>query len=394
MNQRRRLLFFSVVVVVAGLLVVEGGARVLYSFYYGSPIPLLYGFRHSDLGAVVSSLSQQRLGGWRQNEKIRKILRRPDFSTLNSYGFIGPEFSIRKPKDRYRIVALGSSTTAGNLGIAGTQRYPYTGFLQELFDGKGGFKIFGKKVEVLNAAETALSIGGIYQRLWEKVLPLDPDLIIISSAWVELMPITNLVRAQFDAQKAAPHPWERAEGRNKRQMLVRWYASRVSFSITPRLARVSLLVIGMQAVARRLLAGKSSLFLGKKERKRIARVIATHPLFEAYEDSLTKIVRLLRGRGICLLLLRGPYKHAARHFRPPNRLYYKYPLSRIYEIVERVAKRHRVPVADAEAFFNRMPDKELLFGDIMHMNQEGYEKLASLVYRVILDRKIIEKRGC
>jgi lysophospholipase L1-like esterase len=41
-----------------------------------------------------------------------------------------------------------------------------------------------------------------------------------------------------------------------------------------------------------------------------------------------------------------------------------------------------------------MPDKELLFGDIMHMNQEGYEKLASLVYRVILDRKIIEKRGC
>jgi len=90
----------------------------------------------------VSSLSQQRLGGWRQNEKTRKVLKRPGFGVSNSYGFIGPEFSIRKTKDTYRIVALGSSTTAGNLGIAGTLRYPYTGFLQELFDGKGEFKTF------------------------------------------------------------------------------------------------------------------------------------------------------------------------------------------------------------------------------------------------------------
>ena len=39
-----------------------------------------------------------------------------------------------------------------------------------------------------------MDMKGIYRRLQERVLPLDPDLIIISSGWNNIQPITAKVQ--------------------------------------------------------------------------------------------------------------------------------------------------------------------------------------------------------
>lgn len=393
MAQRRKDIIFSLFAVVMASLMVEGAARGVFALYYRSLRPLLYGIRHSNVGALVSDLTGQRLNTWQKKKEIQSLLDRSDFSAVNSYGFIGREFSTRKPKGTYRIVAMGSSTTAGLKGIGGTRRYPYTGFLQELFDVEGKGRGFGKKIEVLNAGVMGMDIGGIERRLQEKVLPLDPDLIILSSVWVDLMPIAQAARQiergiEMRASSAPP------PGQHQGKALVRWYVTRLSFAAADHLARGSMVVTGMQAVARRLLQGRDSIYLNEEVRGKLSRMIAEHPLFSVYENDLRKITELLAERRICLLLLRAPYKYPARHFNPPNRLYYMYPLSRIYGIIEKVAGQYRVPVADLEGAFNRMPDKQFFFTDVMHMNAEGYQKLASAVFRVILDGGLLEKQGC
>ena len=123
-------------------------------------------------------------------------------------------------------------------------------------------------------------------------------------------------------------------------------------------------------------------------------MIREHPALPGYRNLLVEIVRLLQGKGICVLLVRQPYEYPASQFRPPNRLYYLYPIIHIYEIMESVSRKYGIPVVDAEGHFNRMPEKHTLFTDGLHMTPEGYEILATVIYRFILDNGLLEKKGC
>ncbi len=93
-------------------------------------------------------------------------------------------------------------------------------------------------------------------------------------------------------------------------------------------------------------------------------------------------------------MIRQPYKYRKFHFNPPNRLYYLYPIIHIYKIQVAASKMFRVPAVDAEVFFNQLPEKRTLFTDVMHMTPEGYEKLARIIYRSIINHRLLEKRGC
>jgi hypothetical protein len=96
----------------------------------------------------------------------------------NSWGFRGKEFEIIKPDNTFRIVTLGGSTTYGQSVDFYYESYPY--FLEQILNKKDNLKkINYSKIEVINAG-----IGGY--TTWEtlinfqfKVLPLNPDLIII-----------------------------------------------------------------------------------------------------------------------------------------------------------------------------------------------------------------------
>ena len=369
MKKGRKNFLFSVATVLVVLLMVEFGARVLYSFYYRGPEALMYGFRYTNLGAVVRAISKKRIGEWNRREKVKveAVGKEEGIGPINSYGFVGPEFSVYKREGTFRIVAMGGSTTQGKLGRTVERTYPYTRFLQEVFDRERNKSTLMRNVEVINAGQAGMDLKGIYHRLKEKVLPLDPDLIILSSGWNNIVPFTRLALQS---------------------------EQRVAVSVMTRLSRYSLFVVGMRTLTGRVFHGDPSHYWTRLDRAKISRAIANHPAFPSYKALLSEVIRLLQEKAICLLLVRQPYKYPKFHFNPPNRLYYLYPIIHIYEILDAASKMFRVPAVDAEAFFNQIHEKRTLFTDVMHMTPEGYKKLARIVYHSIINHRFLGKRGC
>jgi len=89
--------------------------------------------------------------------------------TINSLSFRDKEFSVKK--DKYRICALGGSTTFG-VGVNDSQTYPYC--LQQLL---------GKGAEVINCGFAAYRTFHIYELFEQELQELKPDTIIIMSAF-------------------------------------------------------------------------------------------------------------------------------------------------------------------------------------------------------------------
>ena len=91
---------------------------------------------------------------------------------VNSLGFRGREIE-REKGERFRIVALGESTTMGVTLGAGDRPWPEVleGLIRERMPG-------GRPVEVINAGVAGYTLEDGLVRLEEDVLPLEPDLLI------------------------------------------------------------------------------------------------------------------------------------------------------------------------------------------------------------------------
>jgi hypothetical protein len=79
-----------------------------------------------------------------------------------------------KPKDVYRIVALGDSHTAGSYFVPNQSTYPEV--LESLLN---GIDLKGKRVEVYNAAGPGHSHYQYYLYLDRRLRQYDPDLVIV-----------------------------------------------------------------------------------------------------------------------------------------------------------------------------------------------------------------------
>jgi lysophospholipase L1-like esterase len=91
---------------------------------------------------------------------------------INSGGFRGPEFSDRKG-DTFRIVCLGESTTFGCTLSASDKPWP------ELLEDKIRSRLnLGRPVEVINAGTPSFTLEDNLARLQPDILPLEPDMLI------------------------------------------------------------------------------------------------------------------------------------------------------------------------------------------------------------------------
>ena len=122
-------------------------------------------------------LVRDPLLGWRN----RAGWQGPVFS-VNSRGFLGPEFGVPKPAGAVRIVCLGDSCTAADLLADHAQAYPRQ--LERLL----GERHRGRAVEVLNAG-----VGGYSSfqgRLWleRELLGYEPDAVVVYFGWNDHWP--------------------------------------------------------------------------------------------------------------------------------------------------------------------------------------------------------------
>lgn len=91
---------------------------------------------------------------------------------INSYGFRGPEFSINKNENIFRIFMIGGSTTVSLRSDSDNHTIP--GYLQTMFNDNNY-----KQIEIINAGVPGITSTDELALLKYKILNFNPDLIII-----------------------------------------------------------------------------------------------------------------------------------------------------------------------------------------------------------------------
>jgi uncharacterized protein YjbI with pentapeptide repeats len=95
---------------------------------------------------------------------------------INSHGFRSEEFSNQKPNNTYRIFALGGSSTFG-LEVYDDETWP--AYLQKKFDEID----LNVNIEVINVGISAANSGTERKLIEDRIVNLDPDLIIMYDGW-------------------------------------------------------------------------------------------------------------------------------------------------------------------------------------------------------------------
>lgn len=176
-------LFAKIFLILAGLLICVAAIELLARFY-------LWHIASEEDFRLLASIAQikDRYGDdfFVQNEETSHRSWSPHYflgffptpnhrvgaNIHNSVGFRGREFTIAKPDDSYRIVAIGGSTTYSS-GVDDYEKsYPS---LLEQYLHESGFDA----VEVINAGASGYTSHQNFINLQFRVLPLEPDLVIV-----------------------------------------------------------------------------------------------------------------------------------------------------------------------------------------------------------------------
>jgi len=95
---------------------------------------------------------------------------------INNHGFRGDDISIAKTQGQYRIFMLGGSTMQGDL-VADYQTIPY--YLQQLFNQRNP----ELNIQVINAGCSSCHSFHETNKIKEKIINFDPDLIFVYDGW-------------------------------------------------------------------------------------------------------------------------------------------------------------------------------------------------------------------
>ena len=155
---------FTIVTLLIALLILEVSFRLMYSIKYHNFDYMLFGLKN------VLKIDTDKLQGYIKMKKPA----RPEDELYN--GFRTAPFLLEKPKNEYRIVALGGSTTYGFYD-GYYESWPY------LLENKLNQSLDDKKYKVINAGIPGQTTNGINRLLTEEVISWKPDMIILHSLY-------------------------------------------------------------------------------------------------------------------------------------------------------------------------------------------------------------------
>lgn len=286
-----------------------------------------------------------------------------EYYRINSLGFRGKEFDIKKPKNGFRIICMGASTT---------QSGDYPDKLQKILSEE-----YPKRnIEVINAAVLA---WGTTQNLINYIIRLtylDANLII-----------PYFCNHQEDIRKYGylydlPQPQMRKSGLRRYSVLYNIFYNRIKdFQIYRKEKQ-------WEKSLRQNFRKKTT------EYKKAAQKATFSP--NTYEMNLENLIILARGRGSKILLCTF-----ATSFKPDMEcdeyLHLRFPYANAYfqqrmvdtnnAVVKRLASDYNLPLSDIA---NKMPKDFECFFDFMHFTQTGAERLAEILAEDIRRYKLIE----
>jgi len=100
--------------------------------------------------------------------------REPGGYVTNSFGFLSPEISIKKPAQTIRIAFVGSSTTADE----GSYPHRFSDLIEHWLNLWAEQQRLSLRFETINAARGGLTSTDIAAIVRDEILPLQPDLIL------------------------------------------------------------------------------------------------------------------------------------------------------------------------------------------------------------------------
>ena len=347
-----RKILFTLICLVGALMLAEAGLRVRAHFRYGSargnPIDRLRVY-DKELGISTLAPGYVRSGS------------RASFG-INALGFRGDEFTKEKPPGTIRIVCLGASTT-----FCGEAKRSWPHRLQE----KLRERYSGVGIEVINAGVPGFRIEQSLVNLEARVLPLDPDLVIVYHANNDIVRDTRrlaLDRGLIDA------PTTRGSG---------IVGAITRYSLLARLLRMNL-KIELQGNSKKLNELPEDL-----PSEFIATLDRIHERLQAEDIELVLSPFLVKYR-----------RNQDRDTRIANAnvAFYYMPWMTIEQLLNAMdmynggiidfARAHGIAIAaDGES----IPADAQHFADCMHLADEGCAKMADRFFALLTEEGIMDK---
>lgn len=278
---------------------------------------------------------------------------------INSRGFVGAEFEVPKPRDTYRIIAVGDSCTFGTGDPA--QAYPY--MLEQFLNAPAGG---GGRIEVINAGIEGYNSEFALSRLRDELLGYEPDMVILYIGWNDLMKINP-----ENASAASQHSW--LATLLQRSYLVKAYNKLFFYYIRPTVLKPRLDFDGVDAHTYDHfvpLSFRSNVegMIQLTQRHRVRLVVVTLPTVVRPGLTHADIGRL----NVIFPYYAGTY--SIGKFLSLLRAY--------NNTIRSLAVDHGVALVDLDIIFNRH-DKDLLFWDTMHPSLRGHQLIAKSLAEAI-----------
>jgi lysophospholipase L1-like esterase len=292
----------------------------------------------------------------------------PDFPGHNSLGFRGEPMEAKKPAGTRRLVCLGASTTYGGM-IDPKDSYPaQLGKLMS--DARGHW-------EVINAGTLGYVSSEILINLQLRILPLEPDIVVILPSRNEIVPQTyNNFKPDYTHFRRVGFNFTTSNCVHKE--LFRW-SRLIMLACTVRGERFGWVE-----------ADEHPLYAGLVWENKPTSAQAIHNAYEpermvTFRRSTECQIELCKDRGIRVLMCTMPERPEKYNLDELDRdpeLYVELGklVERDNQVVRDVANQFGVPILDAGPLDAR-PE---LFDDDCHLSPEGHKFQARMVYDALL----------
>ena len=289
----------------------------------------------------------------------------------NALGYRNDEFPLEKPRNVFRIVALGGSSTY-DVSIEDNQKI-FTAQLEKLLKEQYGYQ----NVEVINAGVPGYNSWEILVNLEFRVLDLDPDLVIIYEG-------TNDVHARM----VEPSSY-RGDNAGRRQP---WHVPSVPVWEHSTFLRI---VSRMLNFTRQVSVDdftSSPTFLSWPYEYRLSeRDISTSEILEKnppvyFQRNLENMIAIAKEHGIEVLFSTWAYSPYLNDYASKGD--YQKGFQENNEVVKEVANRNHIPLFDFAAV---MPQDAKYWADGRHVNEVGALEKATLFAEFIDTQGLIKK---
>lgn len=296
-------------------------------------------------------------------------LPRPGYKDHNSLGWRGSEFKVEKAPGTFRIVCIGASTTYGPTGS--------TAFPAVL---EGLLREEGVEAEVINAGVPGWTSRESRLNFEQRVLALDPDLVIIYHGRNDLVPqVYNGYQSDYSHFRDPTHDFREVARANS--ALKKWFAfSHLFMLVAKELPDIS----GFREAEEHPIYGAVRVE-NRPEPPEVLRNVAEPNRTSGFRDNTEAIVRSALESGSQVLLATfafRPEKLLTGHFLKEDPILYDpldQQLQRNNEVLRELAHEYGLWLAETEV----LADRPEIFRDDCHVTDVGHVMRARILLETL-----------